>query len=299
MTVALQYRGRFAPSPTGPLHLGSMFAALGSFLQAKSQSGKWLVRIDDLDPPREMKGATKSILHTLESYGLCWDEEVIYQSHQHALYEQALNQLSRQDLLFNCLCSRKQIKEIAASGPLGFIYPGTCREKKISDQNSTIRLKTKNEIISFNDSLQGKISQNVATQTGDVALKRADGLYAYHLANVIDDYEHQITEIVRGIDLLDCTPIQIYLQKSLNFPTPNYLHLPIIVNQNNEKLSKQTKAQAIDLTNIETTLLFLLEKLNQQPPAFLKTENKTVILNWAIKHWDLKKIHDKKSIKTF
>jgi len=257
MTATREYRGRFAPSPTGPLHFGSMFAALGSFLQAKSQSGKWLVRIDDLDPPREMKGAIKSILHSLESYGLCWDEDVIYQSRQHKLYEEALHQLSQQDLLFNCRCSRKKIKEIAASGPLGFIYPGTCRDKNTVDQNTTIRLKTKSKIITFNDLLQGETSQNIHDQIGDISLRRADGLYAYHLANVVDDNEHRITEIVRGIDLLDCTPIQIYLQQSLNLPTPSYLHLPIIVNRNSEKLSKQTKAQAIDSTHIETTLLLL------------------------------------------
>jgi len=295
------YQGRFAPSPTGPLHMGSMFAALGSYLQAKKQNGKWRVRIDDLDPPREMKGAASSILRTLENFGLEWDENIVYQSQRHDLYEHTLDQLKKQSLIFHCRCSRKDIKATASIGPIGFVYPGTCRDKNITDSNTTVRLKTADLKISFNDLLQGETTQHIAQQIGDVALKRADGFYAYHLAVVADDYEENINEIVRGIDLLGCTPIQIYLQQCLNYPTPRYLHLPILVNQRNEKLSKQTKAKAVNDgadVKIGETLFTLLSQLNQQPPENLKHENKSTILKWGIEHWDVKKIGKTTKIKT-
>ena len=291
-----KYRGRFAPSPTGPLHLGSLLAALGSYLQAKKNKGSWLVRIDDLDPPRELKGATSSILYTLESYGLYWDEEIIYQSQRHDLYEQALAYLDSRSLIYNCTCSRKMIKEKAVSGPVGYIYPGTCRDKNIlsntteTGKGTTTRLKTQDLKIEFYDLLQGAVSQQISSEIGDVALKRADGLFAYHLAVVVDDFEQNITEIVRGIDLMACTPIQIYLQNLFNYPTPDYLHLPILVNRQNEKLSKQTKAKAVTSSEVGSTLIRLLTLLNQEPPKALEFENKEQIILWAIENWDINKI---------
>ncbi|MDH3326761.1 MAG: tRNA glutamyl-Q(34) synthetase GluQRS [Gammaproteobacteria bacterium] len=288
-----QYRGRFAPSPTGSLHMGSLFTALGSYLQAKKHGGKWLVRIEDLDPPREIKGAADSILRTLESYGLYWDEDVVYQSQRHGLYEQVLSQLDEKELLFKCTCSRKSIKEIAASGPIGFIYPGNCRDKKIISSSHAVRLKTSDTVITINDLLQGTISQSIAKQIGDIKLKRADGLYSYQLAVIIDDCLQNITEVVRGFDLFECTPIQIFLQQLLNYPTPRYLHLPILVNEKNEKLSKQTKAQAVSISRVEKTLFTLLTQMNQNPPLELKNENKQTILTWAINHWDHQKVTGK------
>ena len=268
-----------------------MLAALGSYLQAKHQNGKWLVRIEDLDPPREIKGAADSILKTLEVHGLYWDEDVIYQSQRSELYQQALTTLEELSLLYACGCSRKTIKQQAKTGPIGFIYPGTCRGQKTTQTALATRLKVDVTNIQFFDGLQGLRQQNIAQQIGDIVLKRADGLYAYHLAVVVDDYEQGITEIVRGFDLVDCTPIQIYLQQTLGYHTPLYLHLPILINSHHEKLSKQTKAQAVKADEAPQTLFRLLTLLNQSPPAELVHETCENILKWAIKNWCLKSIN--------
>jgi len=267
--------------------MGSMLAALGSYLQAKHQNGKWLVRIEDLDPPREVEGAAHSILSTLEAYGLFWDETVSYQSQRYALYEDALSSLATKQKLFACECSRKSIKEKARHGVMGFIYPGTCRDRQLATSNRAIRLRTEQQTILFNDGLQGAISQCIREDIGDIVLKRADGLYSYQLAVVADDSEQNITEIVRGVDLLHNTPVQIYLQQLLKMNTPSYLHLPLLLDTSKEKLSKQTRAKPVNTNSIEKTLLTLLELLNQSPPRSLYDEDKTSILNWAIKHWDV------------
>lgn len=268
-----------------------MLAALGSFLQAKHQNGKWLVRIEDLDPPREIKGAADSILKTLEAHGLHWDEDVVYQSQRSALYQQALTTLEELSLLYACGCSRKTIKQHAKTGPIGFIYPGTCRGQNPTQAALATRLKVDVTNIQFFDGLQGLRQQNIAQQIGDIVLKRADGFYAYHLAVVVDDYEQGITEIVRGFDLIDCTPIQIYLQQTLGYHTPFYLHLPILLNNHHEKLSKQTKAQAVKADEAPQTLIRLLTLLNQNPPPELVHEKCENILEWAIKNWCLKTIN--------
>lgn len=284
--TTLHYRGRFAPSPTGPLHLGSMLSALGSYLQAKNQNGEWLVRIEDLDPPREIPGAADDILKTLELFGLHWDGEVSYQSKRQAYYQDALNELQKNGLLYPCSCSRKQISEIARSGNIGLVYPGTCRNGQQQKKSSYAqRLLSKNQKIQFIDALQGSIEQNIELETGDIALLRADGFYAYHLAVVVDDHQQNITEIVRGYDLIQCTPIQIYLQQCLHYKTPHYLHLPIIVNKQREKLSKQTGAQAVAQHAVEKTLFQLLKLLQQKPPQDLVDATKTEILRWAIQNW--------------
>ncbi len=282
------YRGRFAPSPTGPLHLGSMLSALGSYLQARSQKGKWLVRIEDLDPPREVKGAALDILKTLEAFGLYWDEEVIYQSKRYDYYRDALAQLKVNKLLYPCSCSRKQIQESTRLGKTGFIYPGFCRQKPLASKSAYAhRLLTTGSLISFKDLIRGTISQSLYEEIGDIVLLRSDGYYAYHLAVVVDDYLQNITEVVRGCDLIDSTVIHIYIQQCLGYTNPSYAHLPIIVNKNNEKLSKQTGARAINIDQIENTLFKLLHMLGQNPPIDLKEATKHEILQWGVNNWSL------------
>ncbi len=282
--------GRFAPSPTGPLHLGSLYAALGSFLEARSQQGRWLLRIDDLDIPRNVKGADSLILTTLDRFGLHWDGAVMYQSQNSDSYQQLLRQLEQQALLYPCICSRKILGD-------QLIYPGTCRHlASIPDQASALRIKTLPIDIGFDDSLQGAQSSNLADQHGDFILKRKDGIIAYQFAVVVDDYLQQVNHVVRGVDLLEVTPRQIYLQQALGLATPRYSHLPIIADKHGNKLSKQTKAQAVDLTNPQQTLFHLLQLLKQNPPAELAFLAVDQQLAWATKHWQAAHIADIQTI---
>lgn len=247
MTQSPLYRGRFAPSPTGPLHFGSLVAAVGSYLDARSQAGEWLVRIEDLDPPRVTPGAASQILHTLEGLSLHWDGPVIYQSQRGDQYAAALEQLQTQQLLFSCSCSRREIADSAVAGVEGPIYPGTCRHKGIDDHRNprALRVRVSDRVLAFSDRLQGRIEQNLARDIGDFIVKRADAVYAYQLAVVVDDALQGITQVVRGSDLLLSTTRQIYLQQLLGYSTPGYLHLPIAVNSAGEKLSKQTYADPL------------------------------------------------------
>ena len=213
--------GRFAPSPTGPLHFGSVVAAVASYMQAKSQRGKWLVRMDDIDTPRNQAGADTAILKSLEILGLNWDDKVLFQSHRQEAYQEALALLSEKNLLFRCTCTRKQIQ--------GSAYPGTCRNKgHSSDIQHALRILSNQDPVNINDEIQGHFQQILETEIGDFIVHRADGLVAYHIATVVDDAYQKITEIVRGADLLDSTPRQIYLQKcpitpattvAINLPT--------------------------------------------------------------------------------
>jgi len=242
------YVGRFAPSPTGPLHFGSLIAAVASYCEAKSQRGQWVLRMEDLDRPREIKGAAAAILQQLEKFGFEWDGSVLYQSHRDEAYAAALAQLKQQHLIYPCTCTRKEIADSSTSiGIEGLIYPGTCLSQPIKP-NAAIawRIKTPDNIITFHDDIQGQISQNLQHDIGDFILKRADGLFAYQLAVVVDDAEQGITHIVRGADLLNSTPRQIYLQQMMGYSTPQYAHVPVATNAAGEKLSKQTLAQAID-----------------------------------------------------
>ncbi len=269
-----------------------MLAAVGSYLHAKHQAGKWLLRIEDLDPPREVPGAADNILRTLDKFGLHWDETVSYQSQRHHLYAEALAELKQKNKLYPCDCSRKSIqKNGARPGKIGLVYPGSCRQKKetasINWKNHAIRLHVNQKNIHFIDQLQGKITQQLTTDIGDITLKRADSLYAYHLAVVVDDYLQGITHIVRGFDLLECTPIQIYLQSCLDYTTPDYTHLPIIVNHQNEKLSKQTHASSIENKSPSLLLFHLLTLLKQHPPSELIDASKEEVLAWAIQHWNI------------
>ena len=236
--------GRFAPSPTGPLHLGSLVAAAGSWLFARISGGKWLVRMEDLDAPRVVAGSADEILQALERYGLTWDGDVVYQSQRTALYDGALGTLRARNLVFDCGCSRADLQR-AASAPLGRepVYPGTCREGLPPGRIArAIRFRAPDEVIAFDDIVAGSVEENVSTDTGDFVIRRADGVYAYQLAVVVDDAAQGVTQVVRGADLLASTPRQISLQRALGLPTPQYVHLPLVTNAEGAKLSKRDSA---------------------------------------------------------
>ena len=288
------YVGRFAPSPTGPLHFGSLLAALASYLEAKTHNGTWLVRMEDLDKPREMSGAASHILQTLEDFGFEWDGEIVYQSQRAALYQAALNQLRA--ITYACCCSRKEIADSAQHGIDGLVYPGTCRNKHITKTPRAIRIQVYDQAIAFKDVIQGHITQNLASQVGDFVLKRADGLFAYQLAVVVDDHLQGITHIVRGADLLDSTPRQLYLQHHLSYTTPHYAHIPVASNRAGEKLSKQTLAPAIDAQQASVWLSQALAFLGQAPPADLAKHGAADVLTWAIQHWNINKVAKQRSI---
>jgi glutamyl-Q tRNA(Asp) synthetase len=296
-SIAIFYRGRFAPSPTGPLHLGSLIAAVGSYLEARSRGGEWLVRMEDLDPPREVPGAAALILRTLEAYGFEWDGAVLYQSTRTDAYEAALKRLAQADMLYSCACTRKEIADSAMQGIDGPVYPGTCRNGLAEEKLPRAwRVRVEDRTIGFDDALQGRISQNLAQDIGDFVLKRADGFYAYQLAVVVDDAEQGITHVVRGADLLDSTPRQIWLQLLLGLPTPQYAHLPVAANAAGEKLSKQTKAEALDLFNPVPALWQSLHFLCQQPPAELLLADTATLWQWALSHWKTGEIPKARSI---
>lgn len=291
------YRGRFAPSPTGALHFGSLIAAVGGYLEAKSRGGAWLLRMEDLDPPREQSGAAERILHTLEACGMHWDGDLMYQSRRGAAYRSALARLEAQGLVYPCACTRREIAD-SALGPDGaLIYPGTCRNGLAPGKAPrAIRVRVDREPIEFEDALQGRISQNLAAEAGDFVLLRADGLYAYQLAVVVDDAEQGITDVVRGADLLDSTPRQIYLQRRLGLPTPRYLHLPAAVNTAGEKLSKQTQAAPVDARNPVAQLARVMDFLGQAPPAQLGRATLAEFWTWAFAHWDSTHIPRRRSL---
>ncbi len=282
----MPYIGRFAPSPTGPLHFGSLLAALASYLDARAAGGRWLVRMEDLDPPREMPGAADGILRTLEAYGLGWDGEVIYQSRRQAAYEAALAQLASQGDIFWCRCSRTEIARLSPTG----LYPGTCRAHGSARPDAAIRLKVDQADIQFEDRVFGAQQEALARSVGDFVLKRRDGLYAYQLAVVVDDAEQGVSEVVRGADLLDNTARQIFLQQCLGLSTPRYAHLPLAVNAQGEKLSKQTFALALPRTSVEEPMHRALATLGQCPPAELALAPAPEQLAWAQAHWDLARV---------
>lgn len=280
-----QYVGRFAPSPTGPLHFGSLVAAVASYLQARVHDGLWLVRIEDIDPPREQAGASELILAALEAYGFDWDGEVIYQSSSARAHETALDALLDNSLAYRCSCSRKDLAD-APRGPLGTIYPGTCRNG--CDKTETaIRVLTDDAPISFEDGLQGLQTQRLESESGDFIIKRRDGLIAYQLAVVVNDELEGITEIVRGIDIMDSTARQIWLQKLLGYRTPHYIHIPVITHPDGDKLSKLTGAPGIPLKEVRPMLVAALQALRQEPPAGLADSTLTDIWQWAARNWKL------------
>lgn len=282
------YIGRFAPSPTGALHLGSLLTAVGSFLDARAQGGKWLLRIEDVDTPRMVAGAADSILKILEAFELFWDETETYQSNHFDRYQDVLLTLRKENLSYPCFCSRKQIQQ---EGEGSLIYKGKCRHLSSLDlsQPHAWRLKVADKEITFVDQIEGIQVQNLAQETGDFVLKRADGLWAYQLAVVVDDAYSGVNHIVRGNDLLTSTARQIYLQECLNYPTPTYSHLPLLVNGLGQKLSKQTLAPAIGTQNKIFDLKNVLSFLSLSPPK--EIDNISDILLWAIEHWSIDAIH--------
>ena len=239
------YRGRFAPTPSGPLHFGSLVAALGSYLDAKAHGGAWLVRMEDVDPPRVVAGAADAILRSLEAYGFEWDGPVMWQGRRGEAYQTALERLVAAGLVYGCACTRKTIAEISRMGVDGPVYPGTCRGRP-AGEGTAWRFLVPESRVAFQDLLLGRVACDVAGECGDFALKRADGVFAYQLAVVVDDAEQGISHVVRGADLLTSTPRQIVLQQALGYPTPAYLHLPVALDAAGEKLSKQTLAAPLD-----------------------------------------------------
>ncbi|HYR27078.1 MAG TPA: tRNA glutamyl-Q(34) synthetase GluQRS [Thermoanaerobaculia bacterium] len=258
--------GRFAPSPTGPLHLGSLVAAAGSWLYARRAGGRWLVRMEDIDTPRVVPGSADEILAALERYGFTWDGEVVWQSRRTALYEDALATLRARGLAYDCACSRADLQR-AASAPLGAeaVYPGTCRGGLPAGKIArAIRFRVADEVIAFDDRICGHQAENVAERTGDFVVRRADGLFAYQLAVVVDDGDQGVTQVVRGADLLTSTPRQIALQRALGLPQPEYAHLPLVVNVDGSKLGKRDGAlplPSLDEDRVRDTLQLALRHL--------------------------------------
>ncbi len=280
-----RYIGRFAPSPTGPLHFGSLLAALASFLDARAQGGRWLVRIEDIDPPREVAGAATAILDCLRAHGFEWDGEVLYQSRRHAIYREACAQLIARRRAFYCTCSRLDL-----AGNHG-IYAGRCRHCfDKPPQPSAIRLRVDAIDIRVDDRIQPAFSENLARAAGDFVIYRKDDLPAYQLAVVVDDAAQRITHIVRGSDLLESTARQIFLQECLQLPQPQYAHIPVIANAQRQKLSKQTRARALDPGRATENLLAALEFLQQPSPPAAESHSPAAILAWATRHWDIARI---------
>lgn len=290
MTTHAHYTGRFAPSPSGPLHFGSLIAALGSYLQARQQGGRWLLRIDDIDPPREVAGAADGILRTLEQHGLHWDGAVYYQSQQSHRYQHILDSLSAQGLLYQCDCTRKQIKALGGS------YPGTCRNRALNGNNTALRFLNRSPVMSFEDALLGTVELAVGHVSEDFILRRRDGYYAYHLAAVVDDHAQGITQVVRGADLLEPTACQIALFNALQLPPPEYAHLPVAASKPGFKLSKQNHAEGLDDSNAVTNLWQAMEFLGLQAPPDSADATAEQALQWAISHWRLQQVPAKKEI---
>ena len=280
------YRGRFAPSPTGPLHFGSLIAAVGSYLEARSRGGEWLVRIEDTDTPRILPGAAEEMLRSLIAFGMTWDGTVMFQSTRNDAYRAALEQLRVRGALYDCACTRREIADSAVHGIDGPVYPGTCREGLPAGRSArAMRLRTQGARVSFIDAIQGTVTQDVEAAVGDFVVKRADGLIAYQLAVVVDDAAQGITDVVRGADLLESTPRQIWLQRLLTLPTPHYAHLPVAVNAQGEKLSKQTLARPINSREPSPQLLQALRFLGQRPPPTLERCGLPQTWQWAIANW--------------
>ncbi len=244
------YRGRFAPSPTGRLHAGSLAAALASWLDARAHEGTWLLRIEDIDPPRDIPGAGESFIEDLKRFGMESDEHVLWQHDRYSAYEEALRRLQELGLVYGCACSRKEIfaEDLRLGLPKG-VYPGTCREGTHGKPVRALRFRVPSGTISFHDRRLGEFSQDVEREVGDFILKRADGLWAYQLAVVADDLFSGVTDIVRGADLVDNTPRQILLTRALGGTPPRYMHIPLVLNNEGEKLSKQAGATPVDVSN--------------------------------------------------
>ena len=280
--------GRFAPSPTGPLHFGSLVAALGSLLNARRRGGRWLVRIEDLDTPRNAAGAVDSILRDLDRLAMYWDGEIMHQSRRTDAYAEALDSLADRGWTFECGCSRRDLVD--------GVYPGTCRGGLPPGRSArSVRLRVEAASLGFHDAIQGLTTQCLENEVGDFVVLRADRVVAYHLAVVVDDAEQGISEVVRGCDLLESTPRQILIQRALGLPTPEYAHLPIAVDTDERKLSKQSFARSIAAARSGTVLVDALEFLGQGPPRELARVAATEIISWAIASWDPARVPRRRS----
>lgn len=284
---AIPYIGRFAPSPTGPLHLGSLVAALASFLHARTRQGQWLVRMEDLDPPREQAGAASAILQSLEDHGLAWDGNVVYQSQRLPAYRDTLAQLTAAGLIYACDCTRQDLNA------MGGIYNGRCRTREVSTHKPhALRLRLYDnpiihtDIIRFIDLLQGEQTQDLRREAGDPILKRKDGLFAYQLAVVVDDIAQGISHIIRGMDLLAVSARQMALFQILGTPAPAFGHVPLVLNSSGQKLSKQNFAPALNSAHAVNNLWQALTFLGQNPPSDLLRGTPRTMLDWAQAHWD-------------
>lgn len=307
--MTADYVGRFAPSPTGPLHQGSLVAALGSALDARAAGGAWLLRIEDLDTPRLVPGATDGILRTLERFGFEWQGPVVYQHRRLDLYRDALAQLAAKGLLFECSCSRRD-RRVSASGDTG--YPGTCRGGPRDKGPTTTRFRIDDRRVEcFDDRVQGRVCMPLAP-LGDVVLRRRDGIIAYQLAVVVDDAEQGITDVVRGADLLASTPWQLSLQRVLELPTPRYAHLPVVTEADGTKLAKSRRslpvgadkpdisvscAESTTASKIAVELWRALRLLGQAPPVDLTRASIADVWSWAVNHWSLQHIAGQREIR--
>ena len=299
------YRGRFAPSPTGPLHFGTLVAAVGSYLDARSHDGAWLLRLEDVDRPRCRPGATDSILRALSAFGFEWDGEVMVQSQRALAYHAALEQLRSSGRIFPCACTRREIADsrhqqsLRIAGDGAQVYPGTCRPGLPPGRPArTWRLRVDADVIDFEDAVQGHIAQDLAQEAGDFVLLRAEGVYSYQLAVTVDDAAQEVSHVVRGADLLDSTARQILLQRLLGLPTPSYAHLPVAVNAAGEKLSKQTRAAPLDTNHPLPLLLSALSFLGQTPPRELADASLADFWHWAKVHWKMAKVPQRRILAT-
>lgn len=275
------YIGRFAPSPSGELHFGSLIAALGSYLQARARLGIWRVRIEDIDPPREVPGAANTILRQLEHYGLHWDGEVIWQSRRHEAYRHALEWLQQQDLSYYCTCTRARVQSV------GGIYDGHCRQRQQTGENAAVRLRQQHPVVSFYDNLRGEIHADPRLAREDFIIHRRDGLFAYNLAVVVDDRFQGITEIVRGADLIEPTVRQIALYQLFDWPVPEYVHLPLACNEHGDKLSKQNHAPALPEGDPRPVIIQALRFLHQPDIHAWQDLSVEQLLRQAIDNWSL------------
>ena len=282
------YIGRFAPSPTGPLHFGSLVAALASWLDARAAGGRWLVRMEDLDRPRCDSGAADTILRQLETYGLQWDGTVQVQSTRDDAYAAALDVLKTRGAVYPCACTRADLAQAPRNAEGETLYPGTCRNGLPPGAAARAwRVRVSQGEISFHDRIHGDLAQNLAHEVGDFIVKRADGLFAYQLAVVVDDAFQYISHVVRGADLLWNTPRQIFLQTLLGLPTPSYAHVPLITNAAGQKLSKQTLAPALPAQGRGAVLAQALAALGHPPPAEIEDDPPDALLAWASAHWQI------------
>jgi glutamyl-Q tRNA(Asp) synthetase len=280
------YIGRFAPSPTGPLHFGSLVAALAGWLDARTQDGRFLVRIEDVDAPRCSMEAERAILASLTAHGLTWDGDVVLQRERGMTYQAAADALLAAGHAYPCACTRREIADSAVAGFDGLVYPGTCRDGLHGKPARALRVRTDSVPYAFTDALQGTHSQALEPEVGDFVIRRGDGLWAYQLAVVVDDAAAGVTEVVRGTDLLGSTARQLHLQRLLGLATPRYAHLPIAVGPDGTKLAKQTGAAGLDDARAAGNLVAALRFLDQNPPATLERESVSRVLDWARAHWD-------------